>query len=124
MTFARYVFAIAGGLGLLILLPMYFLEGALALRFPPANNHPEHYYAFIGVAAAFQFVYLTIARDPVRFRPIMPWGAVGKLSFVVSSHVLWLEGRAGFTQAAATWLDAILAMLFLVAWWQLRSDRR
>jgi hypothetical protein len=122
MTFARWVFGLGGTIGLVILLPMYFLEDALAARFPPANTHPEHYYAFVGVAAAFQFVYLTIARDPVRYRAIMPWGAVGKLSFVMSSTVLWLQGRVTFEQAAATGLDAILAVLFLIA--SARTPRR
>jgi hypothetical protein len=122
MTFARWVFGLGGAVGLVILLPMYFLENTLNDRLPPPMNHPEHFYAFVGVAAAFQFVYLTIASDPVRYRAIMPWGAVGKLSFVGSTTVLWLQGRAEFSQVAATGLDAVLAVLFLIAY--ARTPRR
>lgn len=116
MKFARWTFGLGGIVGLIILLPLYFMEDMLAERFPPANTHPEHFYAFIGVAAAFQLVYLLIARDPARYRAIMPIGAIGKLSFVASTTVLWLQGRAEFAQVAATGLDLVLAVLFIVAY--------
>ena len=48
MTFARWVFWIAGASGVLMILPLYaearFFEGD-----PPAINRPEFYYAFVGV---------------------------------------------------------------------------
>ena len=116
MTFARLVFGLGGAFGLLVLLPLFFLEATLAERFPPALTHPEHYYAFVGVAAAWQLVYLVIAGDPARYRAIMPIGALGKLSFVVSAHALWLQGRATFAVAATTWADLLLAVLFLIAY--------
>jgi hypothetical protein len=123
MSFARWVFGLGGALGLLVLLPLFFLEAPLAERFPPALTHPEHYYAFIGVATAWQLVYLVIAGDPVRYRAIMPIGALGKLSFVVSAHALWLQGRAPFAVAATTWLDLVLAVLFLIAYARIPTAR-
>lgn len=116
MKLARWVFGLGGVIGLAILLPMYFLADYLDARFPPANTHPEHFYAFIGVAAGFQLVYLTIARDPVRYRAMMPLGAIAKMTFVISTAVLWMQGRAQFEQVRATGVDLVLAILFLVAY--------
>ena len=71
MVFARRTFLIAGVYGLLALVPMYFLEGRIGRDIPPPITHPEYFYGFIGVAVAWQVAFLVIARDPVRFRPLM-----------------------------------------------------
>ena len=38
---------------------------------PPPVTHPEFYYGFVGVALAFQLVFLTIASDPLKYRPLI-----------------------------------------------------
>jgi hypothetical protein len=48
---------------LVVLLPMYFLEGRIGLDSPPPITHPEYYYGFVGVAVAWQAALLVIARD-------------------------------------------------------------
>lgn len=57
MKFAKWVYRIAGIYGLLILTPQYFLETKNGIDFPPAINHPEYYYGFIGVALAWQVAF-------------------------------------------------------------------
>ena len=52
MLFARRVFLIAGILGLIQIVPMYFLESYLAQRMPPPLSHPKWYYGFLGVCFA------------------------------------------------------------------------
>ena len=71
MTFAKRVFFLAGIYGLVVLLPQYFMEERTGRDFPPPVTHPEYFYGFIGVAVAWQIVFLIISRDPVRYRPIM-----------------------------------------------------
>jgi hypothetical protein len=71
MTFARWLFRIAGILGLLMLLPQYFMEERVGQMTPPAITHPELFYGFIGVALAWQVAFLVIAQDPARYRPFM-----------------------------------------------------
>lgn len=71
MSLARRVFFWSGVYGILVLFPMYFLEDRIGRDFPPATNHPEQYYAFLGVALAWQFAFLVIAKDPLRYRPLM-----------------------------------------------------
>src|SRR5689334_16082459 len=69
--FASRVFLGAGIYGVIALLPQYFLEKKLGQDFPPPLTHPEHFYGFIGVALAWQLVFLTISRDVQRYRPLM-----------------------------------------------------
>ena len=116
MRAARLIFAIAGIYGLVVLLPLFFVEPWLV----PAPSRPEDYYGFLGAASVMQLVYLTIARDPVRFRPLMPVAVVAKLTFFVTMAILWGQGRApGVTLGFAS-VDLLLGGAFAFAW--LNSD--
>lgn len=50
---------------------MQFAKGVFSWAFPPATHHSEQYYAFLGVALAWQFAFRMIGRHPVRYRPMM-----------------------------------------------------
>ena len=71
MIFAKRVFRIAGIHGLIVLAPMYFIANQISRNFPPAITHPEHYYGFIGVALAWQILFLVLSSEPARYRPMM-----------------------------------------------------
>jgi hypothetical protein len=114
MLFAERVYRIAGIIGLAVLLPQYFMEGRLGRDFPPPLNHPEHFYGFIGVAAAWQVAFLIIARDPARYRPMMIPGILEKLGFGLAAVVLYLQHRLAATVLAFGVLDLLWAALF--AW--------
>ena len=116
MTFARRVFTVAWIYGFVALLPMYFMEGWYGERLPPALTHPEFYYGFIGVALAWQVLFVLIARDPARLRPAMLPAVLEKLGWGIAVPVLVLQGRAPrfFVPAAA--VDLVLALLFVMAW--------
>jgi len=58
MKFAKVVFLVAGIYGLIVLLPLYFMEAQTGRDYPPPITHPEYYYGFIGVAVAWQLVFL------------------------------------------------------------------
>jgi hypothetical protein len=112
---ARWIFAGAGIYGLLALLPQYFLESQIARDFPPAITHPEHFYGFVGVALAWQFAFLLIARDVQRYRLLMLPAVLEKLAFGVPAIVLCLQGRAHPMVAVAGGVDLLLAALFALA---------
>ena len=120
VTQARWLFRGAAIYGLIVLLPLYFLERAVAAP-DAALAHPEYYYGFVGAAAAWQLVYWTIGGDPVRFRPFMLLGVIAKFGFWVPSTILWATGRT----PTSTWLvtnpDLILGLAFLFAWARLRA---
>jgi hypothetical protein len=121
MRFAQRVFTVAGVYGLIALLPQYAMEARLNRDFPPAITHPEHFYGFVGVAAAWQVAFLIIARDPVRFRPMMVPGILEKLAFGVAAVVLFAQGRLARTVLAFGVFDLLWAALF--AWAYVKVGR-
>jgi hypothetical protein len=116
MTFARRVFRIAAIYGFIVLLPQYFLEDKTGRDVPPAITHPEYYYGFIGVAVAWQIVFLVISRDPIRYRPLMLVAVVEKASFGLPAIALYLGGRLSAQMLGAGLLDLILGVLFVVSY--------
>jgi len=118
MRFARWVFAGAGIYGIVLLAPQYFLEGKLGRDFPPPLNHPEHFYGFIGVALAFQLLFLAIARDPLRLRPAMWPCVLEKVAFGAAAIALHQQGRLNAAALGFGIADLVLAGLFVVAWWR------
>jgi hypothetical protein len=115
MTFVRRLYFVAGVYGLLVLLPQYFLEERIGRDAPPPITHPEHFYGFLGVALAWQLLFLLIARDPVRYRLAMLPAVVEKYSFGLAVVVLFLQQRVGPPVLAAGLVDLVLGSLFIVA---------
>jgi hypothetical protein len=113
--FAKRVFHIAAIYGLAVLLPQYFMEQRIGRDFPPPLNHPEHFYGFIGVAAAWQVAFLIIAREPARYRLIMIPGMLEKASFGIAAVVLYALGRISATLLAFGAVDLLWGVLFLMA---------
>lgn len=116
MKFARRVFLISGIYGLIVVLPLYFLEEKTSRDYPPPITHPEYYYGFVGVTAAWQILYLMISTDPIRFRPLMIPPMLAKSSFVVAVTILFFQGRVSSTMVGASMIDLLLVVLFLVSY--------
>lgn len=119
MRFSRLVFLIAGIYGILVLAPGYFGEAKMAARFPPAVTHPEYYYGFFGVALAWQIAFLVIAKDPARFRPIIPAAIIEKLSYAAATTTLFVFGRLATLFAIFGLVDLALGVLFAICYVQL-----
>lgn len=115
VPFAKGVFTVAGVYGVLVLVPQYFMEGKVGRDFPPPITHPEHYYGFIGVALAWQILFLIMARDPVRYRLAMIPATLEKVGFGVTTVVLYLQGRLSPIILLGGVLDLIFAFLFLLS---------
>lgn len=115
MLFAKRVYFIAGVLGLVMLAPMLFAEGYINRENPPEITHPEFFYGFIGVGLAWQVVFLIIASDPLRYRPLMFASLIEKFSFVGACVVLHLAGRIPAQSVAPSLVDLVLGSLFVVA---------
>ncbi len=123
MRFARWVFVVAGVCGIVIMAPMYLLEERLGRDHPPAITHPEIYYGFIGVALAWQLMFLVIAFDPIRYRLAMLPAIVEKASFAIAILVLCVLGRLTGSVIGFAVLDAIWMILFTVAFFRLSKER-
>ncbi len=118
MRFARWAFTLAGVYGLVVLTPLYFLEDMAAGAAP--LTHPEFYYGFIGVALAFQILFLFIGRDPARLRLAIIPSILEKLSFGAAVWLLVLAGRASLEATLFPTIDLFLAAVFTAAWFTTR----
>jgi hypothetical protein len=116
MKFAALVYRIAGIWGLIILVPQFFLEDKTGRDFPPAVNHPEFYYGFVGVAVAWQVLFLILSRDPVRYRAMMIPAILEKAFFGISAVILYLQGRLSPVILGAGILDLTFGALFVAAY--------
>ena len=115
MKLARWIFAIAAVYGILVIAPLYFAEGPIAQNDPPPITHPEFFYGFVGITLAWQVVFFVIARNPVRYRPLMLVSVLEKLAFGVPAIVLFTQQRVKTMSLTFGCLDLLLGALFVLA---------
>ena len=117
MKFAKITYWLAAIYGILVLLPGYFLESQFSSTSPPALTHPEFYYGFYGSALVWQFAFILIARDPVRYRPLMLVSVLEKASFLIACLWLWSSDRLAMNGPFyGSLIDGFLMILFAIAW--------
>ena len=124
MRFAKLTFNFAGAWGVIVLVPLYFALETIGRRTPPPVTHAEFYYAFLGLALVWQFAFFVIARDPIRFRPMMLPAIAEKFVHVGTMTALYLAGRMNAGQLAANLPDAVLGTLFVIAFVKTSDGRR
>ena len=73
------------------------------------------FYGFLALAFVWQLVFFVIARDPVRYRAIMPLGMLEKLGYVISMAILFGTGRVSADALVGPVIDAVWVVLFAVA---------
>ena len=118
MKLAKWIFLIAGILGLLSTVPLAFAEKVMAVK------QPEFYYGFVFLNICWQILYVFISSDPVRYRPMMIPAFLAKSSGTVALTWLYLLGRVPSHWIAIGAVDGVFAVLFLVAFWVTRNDSR
>jgi len=121
--FARRVYNVAGIYGLIVMLPQYFMEERIGRDTPPPITHLEHFYGFIGVVVAWQVAFLVIARDPARFRALMPVTVLEKLVFALPVAILYAQGRVATSVLPFAAIDLVLGTLFLLSYRRLGATQ-
>ena len=121
MKFARIVFGIAAVYGLITLPPLYFMIERLEREVPPVLTHREFYYGFLGLAILWQLVFILIARDPVRYRPIMPIAILEKLVYSVPVLILFSLGEASPKILGPALVDPVFGILFVLVYARTRA---
>ena len=115
MKVARWIFGIAAVYGFLVIAPLYCMEARIGHDDPPAITHPEYFYAFIGITLAWQVVFVLIAREPTRYRPLMLASVLEKLAWGVAAIVLFQQQRVSGMTLGFGGMDLLLSALFIVA---------
>lgn len=121
--FAGRVFFAAGIYGIIALLPLYLVELGIGPALSEPLRHPEHFYGFVGVALAWQFVFLIIARDVRKYRVLMLPAMLEKLAFGVPAILLYAKGRAGADVLLFGGIDLLLCLLFARAFMTTGTER-
>ncbi|HLJ27611.1 MAG TPA: hypothetical protein VKY85_12945 [Candidatus Angelobacter sp.] len=122
MKFAKIVFRIAGIYGVLVITPLYFLFNTIGRQDPPPVTHPGFYFGFVGVALAWQIVFLMIATDPSRFRLMMIPSILEKVTYGIAVIVLYLQQRTRAPDLVLGCIDLVFAVLFLMAFSKTKSS--
>lgn len=115
MKFAKWTFLISGIYGLVVLTPLYFMEERFGTDNPPPIAHPEFYYGFIGVALAWQVMFLIIGTDAVRYRLAMLPAILEKASYLGAAIVLFQLGRISSTMLATGLVDGLWGASFVAS---------
>jgi len=121
MKFAKIVFRVAAIWGFLIITPLYFLFDLIGKNDPPPITHPGFYYGFVGVALVWQFAFLIIASDPIRFRLLMIAAILEELVYSVPVIILVSQKRMNPNDLVFAGIDLFLGVLFVFAY--LRTPR-
>src|SRR4051812_14390218 len=123
MRFARRVFLVAAIYGSVVTTPMFFLERRIGIDSPPPITHPEFYYGFASLVIAWQVMFVLVASDPIRYRPVMLVGIIEKLSFAIPVPILFAMGRVSSGILAFSMIDAAWAVLFAISYWKTQPPR-
>jgi hypothetical protein len=123
MKFARILFWIAGGWGVLVLAPLYFMFDRIGAADPPPITHPAFYYGFVGAGLAWQFAFFIIATDPVRYRPMMLVSVVEKFTYGIAVIVLFLQKRISGGDLLFSGTDLLLGVLFVIAYFKTPAQK-
>lgn len=116
MRFAKITFRVAAIWGALIITPLYFMFDLIGRQDPPPITHPAFFYAFVGVALAWQIAFFFIASDPVRYRPLMIPSMFEKFSYAAAVVTLVLQARTRSSDLLFAGTDLLLGVLFVVAY--------
>jgi hypothetical protein len=118
VKFAKIVFWIASIWGILVLTPLYFMFDLIGRQDPPPITHPAFYYGFVTVALVWQFAFMVIARDPVRFRMMMIPAVLEKFGYCTTHFALFAQHRLHASDLVFGAADMLLGVLFLVAFFR------
>jgi len=121
LKFAKIVFWLAAIWGFLIITPLYFMFALISKNDPPPITHPGFFYGFVGIAMVWQLAFILIARDPIRFRPMMIPAILEKLVYSIPVIILVLQKRMHPADLVFSATDLLLGVLFLIAY--LRTAR-
>jgi len=114
VNFAKIVFWVAGIWGFLVLTPLYFMLDIIGQKDPPPITHPGFFYGFVGVALVWQVVFIIVATDPVRYRPLMIPSILEKVSWSTAVIVLVMQQRMHQSDLVFAGTDLLLGVLFVI----------
>ncbi len=116
VSLPRWVFILAAIYGIPLLTFWMFTTPRMVGH--ARNQQPEMYYGFGSIGLAWQVVFVLIATNPVRYRPLMLIAAIFQKLFF-SALLIWLLLRhiAGMHWLPFAVADGLFGIGFLIAYW-------
>jgi hypothetical protein len=115
LRLARWIFLLAAVYGIPVFTLWFFHTPHMVGR--ASSQQPEIYYGFAGLGLVWQIVFLLIASDPLRYRPLMLIAAIGeKFLFSGMLVVLLIRGIARPHWIPPAVIDFILGCGFLLSY--------
>jgi len=108
LTAALFNWSVA--LGLLLIEPV--LRPRLGLEIATGSNLALRDLGLV-LIISFGIAYLCVSLNPVRFRPYIGLGVLGKSLVLVAIYGHWLAGHIGWQLPALALGDALYSLLFL-----------
>jgi hypothetical protein len=90
---------------------------------PPAITHPGFFYGFASAALAWQIAFFFIAKDPIRYRPLMIPSIFEKTSYALAVIILVLQGRMHRSDLVFGVVDLLFGAMFLLSYIKTKSGR-
>ena len=115
-AYARWLFGIASAFNVAVGAALLFLRPLLLSRlgFDPVQGTNIIIADLTGMfIALFGYCYLLVAIDPLRNRPFISVGAIGKLLAIACAVVPWLAGMVQMQPPPLLAGDLIFALLFI-----------
>ena len=109
---ARLLFGSAAAFNFAVGLSMVFAYPFTARLLDVAGPPTVWFHLAAATVLVFGYAYAQIARDPVRNRPYVVLGILGKSAFVVAIYAHFLAGDASPRLAALVTVDLFFALLF------------
>lgn len=118
MRFARSVLLIVGVLGLLPVLHLLYVLGTGA---PMVEGMGLFFYAFLFQYTCWRILYLILAGDPLRYRPLLTLAFFVEIGAAFNTIWLYFYGYEIWRYFVAVHL--LFAALILIAFWLTRRER-
>ncbi|MGI9170404.1 MAG: hypothetical protein ACR2FH_09545 [Caulobacteraceae bacterium] len=124
LTAARWLFGIAAAFNVAVGLSLLFLRPSLApvLHLDPTTGTNLVLIDLVGgLIVLFGYAYARVAADPIRYRPFIHLGVIGKLIAVASAVTHWRAGQVFWALPLLASGDLAFVALFLLFLWRSRA---
>jgi hypothetical protein len=95
---------------------LFFVSPVFAAAGVDLPNHMGYLHFPALLLLIFAAMYWKIARDPVRFRDLMPYGMGLKAAYVLVVLYHWAAGDVPWIWIPLAWIDIVFLALFAAGW--------
>lgn len=112
---AKLIFRIAAAADILVLTPILFFPNRIGNPVPRPLTEPEYFHGFLALSLLFSILYLVIATNPIRYRPVMWIGILQKFVYPMAIFGLLSTHRTPPGKSFYAGMEFLFGLLFIIA---------